>query len=284
MRTLGQIFRETRESKGITASQAAEATRIKPQMLDRMEADIWEKMPAPIYARGFIKIYAENLGLAPEPMIEAYTRWTRSDHKRPPSIEEAGIAPSPAVVPPREIPVSRPPEPKRPPQPEKSLALPGFEDKQAAVAPIVSPPRPRPTLVSPIPEPKRTPQIETVPAPAPVEEKQPELAPVAPPPRPRPSSVPRPAFIPSTRSVFAGMGRFLKYIPIGLVMILAVVLLFSGLKRWGRLSGGSVTSTPGTTAVRSTAASGTQGSTSGNGSSGLVLAEDPPATYFDDKP
>jgi hypothetical protein len=81
------------------------------------------------------------------------------------------------------------------------------------------------------------------------------------------------------------MGRFLKYIPIGLVMILAVVLLFSGLKRWGRFSGGSPPSTPVTTVVRSTASSsGTQGSSSGSGSSGLILAEDPPATYFDDKP
>lgn len=283
MLTLGQIFRETRESKGITASQAAEATRIKPQMLDRMEADVWEKMPAPIYARGFIKIYAENLGLAPEPLIEAYTRWSRSDHKRPPTIEDTGIAPSPAV-PPREIPVSRPPEPTRPSQPEKSLALPGFEDKQAAAVPAASPPRPRPSLVSPIPEPKRPPQTETVSVPPPVEDNQPALAPVESPPRPRPSSVPRPAFIPSPRSVFAGMGRILKYIPIGLVMILAIVLLFSGLKRWGRFSGGTAPSTPVTTVVRSPASSGTPGSTSGNGSSGLILAEDPPATYFDDKP
>jgi len=78
------------------------------------------------------------------------------------------------------------------------------------------------------------------------------------------------------------MGRYLKYIPIGLVMILAIVLLFSGLKRWGRFSGGSASSTPVSTPARSSVSSGTQGSTSGNGSSGLILAEDPPPTYFND--
>jgi hypothetical protein len=243
MRTLGQIFRETRETKGITAIQAAEITRIKPQMLDHMEADLWAKIPAPIYARGFIKIYAECLDLAPEPLIEAYTRWTHTERKRPPFIGEAEPEPAPSVLAPV-IPALRPPEPKHPFRPVKA-----------------SPPPP-------------------------AEEKQPVLAPVAPvpPAPPRPSSVPRPAFIPSRGNVFAGMGRYLKYIPIGLVMILAVVLLFSALKRWGRLSGHSDPSVSVAAGVRASSSSGSHETTSGGGSSGLKLAEDPPDTYLNDSP
>jgi hypothetical protein len=244
MRTLGQIFRETREAKGLSAAQAAEATRIKPQMLDRMEADVWAQMPAPIYARGFIKIYAECLGLTPEPMIEAYSRWSQSDHRRPPFIGEAEPEASPSV-PIQAIPAPRTPEP------------------------------------APLP---RRPVIPSVPPP---EDKPPAQAQAAPTPRPpsRPSSSsPRPAFLPSG-SVFAGMGRFLKYIPIGLAMVLAIVLLFSALKRWGRFSGHSTPTAPIPAEVRPPVSTGgTPVSPSGVGSSGLVLAEEPPPTYFDDTP
>ncbi len=117
MRTLGQIFRHAREAKGLSASQAAEGTRIKPQTLDWMEADQWGRMPAPLYARGFIKIYAEWLELEPAPLIEAYTRWTKSPRQGPPAVGSSGEvapaapAPVPAVEPVR--PVEPPPRPVR---------------------------------------------------------------------------------------------------------------------------------------------------------------------------
>ena len=214
MHTLGQIFRETRKSQNLTPILAAEATRIKPQTLDWMEADLWAKMPAPIYARGFIKIYAEFLGLAPDPMIEAYTRWTQSNHKQPPFIGEAELEAAP------------------------------------------------------------------IPSPAPV-----PVAPPPPPPPPRSPSIPRPHPTVSPGPELAGLGWLLKYIPLGLVMILAVVLLFSGLKRWGRFPSARSVASPSTPSVsspgHSTAIGDSSASTPRSGSTGLVLAEDPPATYFD---
>lgn len=72
MATLGQILKEAREQKGVTASQAAAATRMKIQAVEAMERDDFSRMAAPMYAKGFIKLYAEYLGLDAAPLIREY--------------------------------------------------------------------------------------------------------------------------------------------------------------------------------------------------------------------
>jgi hypothetical protein len=72
MATMGQQFIAAREKKKMDLSRAAALTRIKIQHLERMEADDFSGMPAPTYAKGFIRIYAEVLGLNPEPLIREY--------------------------------------------------------------------------------------------------------------------------------------------------------------------------------------------------------------------
>lgn len=72
MQTIGQIFREAREQQGRTVLEAAAATRIKPTQISEMERDDFHSIVAPIYGRGFIKIYAEFLGLDPAPLLQRY--------------------------------------------------------------------------------------------------------------------------------------------------------------------------------------------------------------------
>lgn len=72
MATLGQILKEAREKKGATPSQAAAATRMKVQTVEALERDDFSRMAAPMYARGFIKLYAEYLGLDAAPLVREY--------------------------------------------------------------------------------------------------------------------------------------------------------------------------------------------------------------------
>lgn len=72
METLGQVLKATRERKRISLSQAAAKTRIKIQHLEMMERDDFSQMPAPAYARGFIRMYADFLGLDAGPLVEEY--------------------------------------------------------------------------------------------------------------------------------------------------------------------------------------------------------------------
>lgn len=72
MPNMGQLFREAREKKGVTISQAALATRMKLQTVQYLENNALDKIAAPAYAKGFIRLYAEYLGLDPAPLIREY--------------------------------------------------------------------------------------------------------------------------------------------------------------------------------------------------------------------
>lgn len=72
MQTIGQRLRATREQRKATLSQAAEATRVKSTQLEMIEADQFDKLGAPIYAKGFLRLYGEFLGLDPEALVRAY--------------------------------------------------------------------------------------------------------------------------------------------------------------------------------------------------------------------
>ncbi len=72
METMGQRFRAAREKKKMNLSKAAALTRIKIQHLEMMENDDFSKMPAPTYAKGFIRIYSQFLGLDPAPLVQEY--------------------------------------------------------------------------------------------------------------------------------------------------------------------------------------------------------------------
>lgn len=72
MESIGQQLQDAREAQGLTISQAAAATRIKFQHIESMERDDYSSIAAAAYARGFLKIYAEYLGLAPDALIREY--------------------------------------------------------------------------------------------------------------------------------------------------------------------------------------------------------------------
>jgi len=72
MATPGEQFKAAREAKGVTKSEAGKATRILTKIIRAMEADDFSAMPAPTYAKGFIRLYAEYLGIDPAPLVEDY--------------------------------------------------------------------------------------------------------------------------------------------------------------------------------------------------------------------
>ena len=84
----GATLKAAREAKGSTPGAAAEATRIKVQIIEAIERDDFSRIAAPTYARGFIKLYAEYVGLDPEPLLRAY-----AEHHLPPDprLYEAGL-------------------------------------------------------------------------------------------------------------------------------------------------------------------------------------------------
>jgi hypothetical protein len=117
METMGQVFKAARERKRISLSAAAAKTRIKIQHLEMMERDDFSQMPAPTYARGFIRMYADFLGLEAGPLIEEYNnlhapgargRRAESPPARPPETVGSGNVPpaaSPRAAKPKRAPL-----------------------------------------------------------------------------------------------------------------------------------------------------------------------------------
>jgi hypothetical protein len=82
MSTLGQQLKAARQAKGISESEAGSATKILTKMIVAMEEDDFSLMAAPTYAKGFIRLYADYLGLDPAPLIEEYNLKHNSGPRR----------------------------------------------------------------------------------------------------------------------------------------------------------------------------------------------------------
>jgi transcriptional regulator with XRE-family HTH domain len=87
---LGKQLREARERQGLTASQVAAATRMKTQTVEAIEREDFSKMAAPIYGKGFIKLYAELVGADPRPLLQEYTQRISVAEKAPSLVSERG--------------------------------------------------------------------------------------------------------------------------------------------------------------------------------------------------
>lgn len=151
MDSIGHILKTTRERKRISQSYAAAQTRIKIQYLEWMERDDFSHMPAPAYAKGFLRMYAEFLGLDPHPLVQQYVD-VHLGH-RPPRLSSAvgsGSRPPAAPPPPRPEPAVPDPAPAAtavetphapgptpapaPIRPRRSLPRPDFNRLKTAVA------------------------------------------------------------------------------------------------------------------------------------------------------
>ena len=63
MSTPGEQLRAAREAKGLTLEDVERATRIRAKYLAALENNDHKVMVSPVQARGFLKNYAEHLGL-----------------------------------------------------------------------------------------------------------------------------------------------------------------------------------------------------------------------------
>lgn len=73
MARLGDALRERREHKGVTMQQAAEDTRIREKFLQAIESGDYQSLPGTVYTKGFLRNYAQYLGLDAEEMLALYT-------------------------------------------------------------------------------------------------------------------------------------------------------------------------------------------------------------------
>jgi transcriptional regulator with XRE-family HTH domain len=70
--TVGQYLRQEREKRNISLETVAKVTRITRENLEALEKDDFQKISAPVFVRGFLRNYANYLGLDPKDLVDRY--------------------------------------------------------------------------------------------------------------------------------------------------------------------------------------------------------------------
>lgn len=96
----GKSLRTAREAKGLSLSQVANMTHMLIQIVEGLEKEDFSQIVAPIYGRGFVKLYCEAVGLEPKPFIDEFMALYNNPKAKSPKSEPTPPAPTPAPPPP----------------------------------------------------------------------------------------------------------------------------------------------------------------------------------------
>jgi len=89
----GTRLREAREAQGKTIMDMAKVTRIGMKQLEGIEEDNYDRIPAEVYVKGFVKNYAQALGLDPIAIVEQVEKILKGDD----GTEEKEVTTEPTV-------------------------------------------------------------------------------------------------------------------------------------------------------------------------------------------
>lgn len=73
-RRLSDILRETRVAKGLELSDVAEVTHVRKEYLKALDEGRYEDLPEDVYARNFVRLYAQTLGISDTQLLEKFKR------------------------------------------------------------------------------------------------------------------------------------------------------------------------------------------------------------------
>jgi len=77
MMTLGELLRKTREENGLTIAESAYQTKIREHYLAALEDNQLSSLPSAVQGKGYLRLYAQFLGLEEKPLIDA---WNHPEH------------------------------------------------------------------------------------------------------------------------------------------------------------------------------------------------------------
>jgi cytoskeleton protein RodZ len=81
---IGSSLRDARVRQELDFAELEERTKIRPKYLRALEEEQFDVLPAPTYVRGFLRSYAEALGLEGQPFVDEYnSRFAVGDEDAP---------------------------------------------------------------------------------------------------------------------------------------------------------------------------------------------------------
>jgi cytoskeleton protein RodZ len=71
---IGAVLRDARERAGLELRDVSERTKIRLRYLGALEDEHWDDLPSAAYAKGFLRTYAQLLGLDAEALVDEFRR------------------------------------------------------------------------------------------------------------------------------------------------------------------------------------------------------------------
>ena len=98
MPSFGETLKRERELRQISLREISEATKINLRYLEALERDDFRHLPGGVFNKGFVRAFAQFIGIDPEAMVMAYLDEERT---------QSG-APAPEVALPESVPAAPP--------------------------------------------------------------------------------------------------------------------------------------------------------------------------------
>lgn len=73
-RSLGDVLRDARQAKGLELGDISEITHVRKEYLEALEQERFDALPEDIYAKNFLKLFAQSVGLKEASVLELYAR------------------------------------------------------------------------------------------------------------------------------------------------------------------------------------------------------------------
>ena len=72
--TFGPVLRAARERRGVTLRQLAAETKLSVELWEALEDNNLERWPKRVFARSYVRDYAERIGLDPDEVVNEFCR------------------------------------------------------------------------------------------------------------------------------------------------------------------------------------------------------------------
>ncbi len=69
---IGEVLKAARQRAGLELADVEAETKIRSRYLRALESEQWDALPSPVYARSFLRTYAQLLGLDADALTDEY--------------------------------------------------------------------------------------------------------------------------------------------------------------------------------------------------------------------
>jgi cytoskeleton protein RodZ len=80
---VGSLLKRERGKKGLSLDQLSQITRLRKFYLEALEDEKWDNLPSPVYIKGFIRSYAQGVGIDAKEAISLYEQIAPAEEEAP---------------------------------------------------------------------------------------------------------------------------------------------------------------------------------------------------------